>query len=233
VGQPAFVGAPFVAPPTSLSFALMERVEVELRRLGWELVAFHGFLSSRLVFLFWSWVRSDFPLLVYAGHGLRDALVGDDPLFNFVTVNEVDRFRGKIVVSLPSCYTADILGRRMVAAGCRAYVGSTYDMYAAWDEAENLYFQNWMDYMLAFYIPLLRGKTVGEALESYRRKATEYIRLYEAHVDVWKMAQWYIYSTLINRDYVVVLGDPDARLPAPASASLAVVPPVGSRWHTR
>ncbi|MEM2265519.1 MAG: hypothetical protein QW687_01620 [Candidatus Hadarchaeales archaeon] len=161
----------------------------------------------------------DPPFLFYGGHGEPSMLIGEDIITGMVSVEDVTRapwlVRGRIVVAIPCCYSAQKFGQACIKMGARAYLGATEPMYAAFDAEEHNYFEDWLDYMSAPYAALLSGKTVVQALGRYRERLEHYIQLYRDHLGTWPDADWHLEAATKNLRAVVLLGDPTATLTRP------------------
>lgn len=209
--------APFAIPPTYLSFPIFEKVEKQLSEMGYPIRALHGPAATREVTQITLSREPGVEFLFYGGHGSEEAICGEDLLCRTITEEDAPKLRDKIIVANPSCFTAAKLGRSVIQAGGKAYLGSTTPMYAAWKEFDHDYNSDWQDYTLTLYRSLLT-KTAGEALEDYRRRCRYYKDLYAVHLRDWPNAEWYLYTVKMNSEYFTLLGDPNARLPAPAAA---------------
>jgi hypothetical protein len=156
------------------------------------------------------------PFIFYGGHGDDKMLVGEDVILGMLTTEDVDRnpwlVRDKIVVAVPACFSAKALGPECIKMGARAYIGAIDSMYAAFDDEDHDYFQDWLDYHKALYSALLEGKTVREAVERYKEKARYYANLYREHLGIWKEADWHWETINHNIRVVTIFGDPSARI---------------------
>jgi len=202
--------SPTLFPPTQLSYALMNRVESLLNEMNMKVVRFSGLLASRETAFIYLPERQ---LFIYGGHARRDALCGENVFAcNLVTVADASIFKDQIVVANPACESAAEFGPAIVKAGAKAFLGSTENMCAHFNEAEHNYMDDWFDYTLTFYKSVFT-KTMGEAVEDWKSAITRYMDLYKSHLDDWANADWNYSSAKMNRDNFVVLGDPQAMVP--------------------
>lgn len=208
------VSAPFLWSPTHLSFILMYRVKELAERKGYNVKFLPGPLSTRPPFHIQLARDGGMVAIMYGGHGGKDVLYGEDIILGMFHVDDVRaaRVKDKVVVALPACESAVRLGPEVVRAGAKAYVGANAPMYAAFDDRDNPYFQDWLRYHLAFYRVLLDGGTVGEAVDEYRRAGEYYASLYKSKVGVWANADWHYEATRRNIEAVVLLGERNARV---------------------
>ena len=197
--------SPYIFPPTQLSFELMNRVETLLKDANLRVVRLSGLLASReTAFIH----LPDHNLFIYGGHARKDSLCGENVFScDLVTVADASIFKDQIVVANPACETAAILGPKIVEAGAKAFLGSVENMYAHFNEADRNYMDDWFDYTLTFYRSVFT-KTMGEAVDDWKRAITLYMDLYKAHLNDWPNADWNYMAAKMNRDNFVVLGDP-------------------------
>jgi len=206
--------SPALFPPTQLSYVLMNKVEALLKDVDLRVVRFSGLLASRETAFIYLPERK---LFIYGGHGRRDAICGENVFScNLVTVADASIFKDQIVVANPTCEVAAELGPAIVEAGAKAFLGSTENMCAHFNEAEHNYMDDWFDYTLTFYRSVL-SKTMGEAVEDWKSAITRYMDLYKSHLDDWPNADWNYFAAKMNRDNFVVLGDPQAMVPRTGS----------------
>jgi len=210
MSEESLLFSPALFPPTQLSFAIMNRVESLLKEMNMRVVRFSGLLASRETAFIYLPERK---LFIYGGHAKKSALCGENVFScNLVTVADASIFKDQIVVANPACESAAELGPAMVKAGAKAFLGSTENMCAHFNEAEHPYMDDWFDYTLTFYKSVLT-KTMGEAVEDWKSVITRYMDLYKLHLDDWPNADWNYSAAKMNRDNFVVLGDPKAIVP--------------------
>jgi len=183
----------------------MNRVETLLKDANLRVVRLSGLLASReTAFIH----LPDHNLFIYGGHARKDSLCGENVFScDLVTVADASIFKDQIVVANPACETAAILGPKIVEAGAKAFLGSVENMYAHFNEADRNYMDDWFDYTLTFYRSVFT-KTMGEAVDDWKRAITLYMDLYKAHLNDWPNADWNYMAAKMNRDNFVVLGDP-------------------------
>lgn len=219
----AIISSPFLFLPTQLSCAMMDEVEKMIKGFGWEVVRLRGLQNIRVLFSQALAQNSDATVVIYAGHGSSVGVCGEEVLFGLdgltitscamQTLNNAAQLKDRIVVALPACETAQQLGPAVVKNGAKAYVGSTVPMFAAFQESEHNYMQDWFDYTLEFYRSLIgsltAGKSVKEAVDSalaaYQKRCTYYMDLYKKNLAIWHNADYYLMAAKQNRDFVVGL----------------------------
>jgi len=210
MSEESLLVSPVLFPPTQLSYALMDKVESLLKDANMRFVRFSGPLASReTAFIH----LPEHKLFIYAGHAKKSALCGENVFScNLVTVTDASIFKDQIVVANPACESAAELGPATVKAGAKAFLGSTENMCAHFNEADHPYMDDWFDYTLTFYKSVFT-KTMGEAVEDWKSAITRYMDLYKLHLADWPNADWNYSAAKMNRDNFVVLGDPQAVVP--------------------
>lgn len=204
------LSAPFTIPPTYLSWFLMRRV-ADYARQKHNIVSLEGPLASKLPYLAYLRLRPDLDVLLYGGHGTEDAWVGDFLWPFMFEIPDTIYVKGKILVAVPCCLSAVRLGPAAIERGAKCFIGATAPMYAAFDNEDHKYFEDWCNYHLALYKALLDGETAGNALSIYKERARYYLSLYQQHPD-WADSDWHAYATEQNINVVTLLGDPGARI---------------------
>jgi len=196
----------------------MEKVKELAENKGYNVSFLPGLLSTRIPFFAQLSRNEELLAIMYGGHGGEDVLYGEDIILGMFNIDDVrrERVKDRIIVALPACHSASKLGPATIAMGAKAYVGATAPMYAAFDDPDNPYFQDWIDYHLAFYRTLLDGGTVYQAFLEYRRRGEYYANLYKERAGFWVNADWHYMATTSNLNAVVLLGDKQARLPPPS-----------------
>jgi hypothetical protein len=217
----AVIAAPFLIPPTHLSFILMDKVK-ELFSKKYKTEFLPGPLATRPSFNYVLEKDGEIETVIYGGHGTEDMLVGEDIITGMLSKDRLpENLRNKIVVAIPACLSAIDLGPEAIRRGAKAYAGAKDVMYAAYDDEERRYFSDdWVGSHLLLYQTLLDGGTIGEAVKRYQERCRE-------------LAEHYRRSRLLNGDWhamafehnaavTEVLGDSNARLannPGPSASS--------------
>jgi len=183
-----------------------------LQGLGVDVVWLQGLETLRDVFDFAVSNQPDATLIFYMGHASATAFLGEDVYgVGMLPTGDSGRVRGRIVVGLPACLSAQQLGPALIQGGVDAFVGSQEEMYAQWPEAEHDYLSDWFDYTNTFYKSLVNSlnggaslaDAVAKALKDYQDRCTYYMSYYQDNLDTWPNADFYYVATKQNRDFVV------------------------------
>jgi hypothetical protein len=185
-----------------------------LSSLGWTVVRLSGPQNVAQIFSMALSSNPDADLVCYMGHAGPDVLLGEDYLDlagGIINVSDVGQAKGRILIGLPACESAQQLGPAAVNAGALGYVGSIEDMCAQYAEEEHDYMADWFDYTLTFYRTLAtelnNGASIADALakalSDYQNRCTYYMDYYQSNLNTWPNADYYLYATKQNRDYVV------------------------------
>ncbi len=217
----AIIASPFLFVPTQLSYAMMDEVEKMIKGFGWEVVRLRGPQNIRLLFSQAIAQNPDATVIIYAGHGSPTGACGEEVLFGLdgltitscamQTIDNAGQLKDRIVVALPACETAMQLGPAAVKDGAKAYVGCTVNMFAAWQESDHNYMEDWFNYTLEFYRALIGSLTAGKSvkdavnagLAAYQKRCTYYMNLYKSNLEVWQNSDYYLVATKQNMQYVV------------------------------
>jgi len=207
--------APSIFAPANISAPMAEKVANVYNLKGHhEVDVLFGPWATRIPIM--TRLEENPDLVIYMGHGQADRICGENPFCDGLTTLDAHLFKDKIVVCAPACEVGQALGPTSIYKGAKAFIGATTSMYGAWEEVENNYYADWRNYFETLYKYLMTD-TVGNAVQAYKNKATEYIEIYKSKEDVWPNADWYINATYVNRDRLEVYGDPNARIEAMSS----------------
>lgn len=205
------LAAPIMIPPTHLSFQIAVQVYQLFEKNGLQVKFLGGPLASRPTFII-ALDEVDLDLAMYLGHGSPYALCMEDPFCQLgFSIQDVAWLRNKILAAAPACEVGEEFAPAMIQMGGKAALASIEPMYAAFMEEEHDYAEDWHDYTLTLYRTLIT-ETTGDAYQAYQDKCTEYLELYESKLGQWPNADWYINSTLRNRDDFMLFGDPQAKI---------------------
>jgi len=92
--------------------------------------------------------------------------------------------------------------RRLGRAVRGTYYGSEYYMYVGYPDQDHNYTKDFVDTWLQIPVYLVDHWGDWEkALELYKRKCSEYLKLYEKNLKVWSNADAYSYCMKMNRNY--------------------------------
>jgi len=205
------LAAPILIPPTHLSFQVAMEVAKTYADGGLQLKFLGGPLAQRPTFII-ALDDVETSLAVYMGHGTPFELLMDNLVSGLgFGVSDTPWLRDKILIALPCCEAGEILAPRAIDNGCKAVIASIDPYFAAFVEDSHDFMADWIDYILVLYRTLMK-ETIGDSYYAYQEKCTECIELYESKLDVWPEADWYVNSTLRNRDDTMLFGDPQAKI---------------------
>jgi hypothetical protein len=184
-----------------------------LESKGFNVTRLDGFKCTR-DFLFLS-LLDEKNLLIYAGHGVENALVGFSfPNYwigrPFVGFDNADWLSGKIVYTI-ACLSGKKLAKIAIEKGAIAYFGAIDVMYVGFPMERN-YMDDFIETWIEPIIQLINGKTVQEAYDAYIEKCNYFIELYKSNIDKWPNADWHLHALEHNRDVFKVFGDKNATL---------------------
>jgi hypothetical protein len=165
--------------------------------------AYRAIFESTLLF------SKNIDLIAYYGHGVEDGLFGQHYLSKMLDVRNNRLLKDKIIFTM-ACWTGNELGPNTIEKGAKSYFGHGNWYYGAITNSEHSYFEDWIDYVTIIPKELLRGKTTGEALFSYKNLIGEYLNKYEdnRYLD-W---DWYTYTAKSNLNYFKLFGDRNIKL---------------------
>ena len=157
-------------------------------------------------------------LILYLGHGVEDALVGDVVSYysGFPFVHKRwSRWLKNTIVFTYACLSGKDLGREAIRNGALAYFGAKDVMFAALNLPEHDYLNDFIDIWSSGVIALLEGKTTGEAYDIIQSRGEEYLAKYEKMMedkDKYPNADWFYYALRWNLDVYQLLGDENATI---------------------
>ncbi len=209
--EPVLIAAPALIPPTHLSFQIALGVTKLFENAGLQVKLLAGPLAHRSTFII-TLQDTDLDLAMYLGHGSAYSLCMEDPFcrlgFNLV---DTKYLKDKILVANPACEVGLFFAPKMIKDGGRAALASVEPMFAQFVEDEHDYQADWHDYTLLLYGSLIK-ETVGDALQAYRDRCTEFMELYQSKIGEWPTADWNYNAVRENRDEFKVFGNPQARV---------------------
>lgn len=204
--------APSIFAPANISAPMADKVAHAYKHSGnYDVRVLGGILASRIPVI--AQLEKAQDLVIYMGHGKADRLCGESPFCDAITISDAHLFKDKIVCAAPACEVGQVLAPVAIQHGAKAFIGAMTSMYGAWPEAEHNYYADWRMYFETLYKGLLT-ETVGDAVQAYKNKATEFIQLYKSKEDKWPSADWYVNATYVNRDRLEVFGDKYAKVQA-------------------
>lgn len=153
-------------------------------------------------------------MIIHFGHGCETYFMGDTECI-LTGGTKIDKtcvpcehpgnlhnLNGTIVVAY-SCHTSNELGKQMIAAGAKAFVGfSDYLMFTEDDVSIQDVFR---DALLPLSEKIMNGYTVEEAVEQTRNNLIEITKQ-------WKPVKYVSVPMYWNYKYMELLGDPKASL---------------------
>ena len=152
---------------------------------------------------------NDIDLIAYFGHGVEEGLFGQHFLSKMCDMRNNTLLKDKIIYTM-ACWTGNALGPNSIMKGAKSYFGHGNWYYGAISNGEHSYFDDWIDYVTIIPKELIRGKTTGEALYSYKNLIGEYLNSYKnnKYLDF----DWYYLTAKSNRDYYNLYGNKNMRL---------------------
>lgn len=116
--------------------------------------------------------KKRFEVIVFAGHGESDKLLGSDSRAIFTDTN-ADYFDGAVVISI-ACGSCAWLGLSAVSKGARAYIGFDDIVYVASAKPEYNYLGDFVRTLMVLPLGLLAGYSVYQAMLDFRELCVEY-----------------------------------------------------------
>ena len=147
--------------------------------------------------------------VIYYGHGEKNRLIGINMFRSIINKKNIYRLKGT-GISTMACLTLKELGIEAIKKGVSTYLGTEEVYYAAFPEKERNYLADWVDYTTVKDKALLDGKTFGEAVEIFKKRANKYLSIYKQNIG-YRNYDWYAKSVEHNIKYTKVIGDPDTR----------------------
>jgi len=209
-GKRALAIAPFHDPPTGTTSLAQRALIGFMEAEGMEVDVLEGRKAERGQFE--ALIEADdYDLILYFGHGLEDAWLGqvpaDRPLMDLANANRV---KGSIVVAI-ACDTLSRLGPEALAKTCKGYIGYTSVVVAPWMERADRDYR--ADFVRTFITPaigLVMGYTLNEAVLETKDLCEEYARLYEL-----ERPEFYYFFALCQRynaEHLSYVGHPRVKL---------------------
>jgi len=185
--------------PTGVTTIGAETLIETLLRKGVKVDALNLFGATRIPFML-RLLYNKYDMLCYFGHGTSDSLVGQLPvglLQRLVDLGNKGLLDNKVV------YTVACLSMRKLGKAVRGvYYGSEYYMFVGYPDQDHNYTKDFVDTWLQIPVYLVdHWGNWEKALELYKRKCSEYLKLYEKNLKVWGNADAYSYCMKMNRDY--------------------------------
>ena len=207
------LSAPFEDVASSISAHLASAVDELAERRGFEVIRLYDGRATRLHFFLANFRNPDF--IFYSGHGLPERCCGIGafgcfPFICFLDWSNAGWVRDKVLF-LFACHTGLKLAPLLVERGAKAVFANTYYTFTFFPERGHDYLRDEMDVLLSTVDVLFRGGTCGEAIETWRRKWTYYIDLYERNPN-WTAVSWYITNAKAMRETFKLYGEPTATI---------------------
>jgi len=190
---------------TSISAELGLRFAEWAKGQGHDVRVLYSWEATRLPLLISLFGEPDF--IYYAGHGSLDTLLGNEFFLGLVTPFNANWLRER-VTAVMACLSASVLGKQVVEEGGYAYVGATDLLYAAFNELDHNYLDDWLSYMMELPKGIVSNLTLGEALENLKREALSYADTYTG----LENGDWYSSTFRHNANVYTVVGNSNLRL---------------------
>lgn len=181
----ALVISPFHDLATGRSSTLARLVLTVLRREGFDVFALEGPDANREAFqaLLVSRAKEGkkpFSLVLYAGHGLKECLIGQqnhnsEPLLD---EDNIMMLAGAVIIAI-ACRSAKELGKNSIKKGVRSFVGFRGDVYLPEVMEDGRNFQG--DFLrILLLLPLLaaKGYTVEHIVNDFKELSEQYMKKY-------------------------------------------------------
>lgn len=165
--------------------------------------AYRAIFESAMIF------ERNINLISYFGHGVEDGLLGQHIISKMLDTRNNHLVKDKIIYTM-ACWTGNRLGPDTINKGGISYFGHKSWYYGAITNDEYNYFNDWVDYVTIIPKELLRGKTAGEALITYKNLVEKYLNKYKnnKYLD-W---DWYYTTAKSNKEHFYLYGNKNGRL---------------------
>jgi len=209
--------APLDSWPTRVTFAFIRRVKCYLEgklSKDAQIDEFPVLAANRIAWWLSKAFNSGYDLVVYAGHGLPDKLIGQliYPITIWIPMQDIWLKPKTKIFYAVACLTGRRLGPTLVKYRTRSYVGNIDYTFVAYKKPERNYMEDFIDTWMEFVRALVAGKTAGRAFEAFKDRMRYYIRLYQLNAHRWPYARWYAYTLSRNLNGFRLYGDPDVTL---------------------
>jgi len=208
-GKSALLIAPYYDVVTSIS-SITERSLIDyLESMGMSVITMEGYECTypnlkRLL------EPGLIDLVVYTGHGVSDAWIGQQPAERLLlTANDANLLHDTIVVAI-ACNSLRILGNKAVSTKARAYLGfldlvilpvTDYGM------ADRNYHADFIRTFMNPVVTLVSGKTVHDSVLEFQDLCNYYANKYaEEEYILWEFHQFAMLHNATNFSYA---GRPD------------------------
>jgi len=196
--------APWIDVATSVSASTAFLIKRAAQQMGYVVKEFYGILDWNFIFTNLLPIH-DPGVVIYTGHGMKDKWVGDDPFLATLTKNQAYLLKDRAVIAVPSCFTAQEIGKEAVKEGARFYIGSTELVWVAWDEWDHQYRRDFEFTWFTLIQNILNGISPEDALKTYKDLCTKMANYYDEKN--YPNGDYYKELLIHNRDYMVALGN--------------------------
>ena len=209
---------PLDSYPTVVTYYFSQRaLEILGSRKDLIIDEFPVISANRLLWILSRAFNSGYDFVIYAGHGLSSALIGQAniwivPIGILIPMSDTSLAPKVRIFYSVACLTGRVLGKDYVRKRTLSYVGSEDYVFVAYPTPEHNYMSDFIDTWLTFVKYVVRGYTVGHAFDKMKARMKHYIDLYEEKERVWSYASFYKNAMLRNYSGFSLFGRRDVRL---------------------
>lgn len=202
--------APLIDLPTVTSnLAIMEIMGYAATKDNLDVDFLWGIAANRLLFNLKTSLKK-YDGVIYYGHGKENKLHGTHIFWSIINPTNIGKLKGA-GISTMACLSLKELGKAAMEKGVSAYIGSDEVYYAAFPEKERNYLTDWVDYTTVKDKAILDGKTFGEAIALFQKRATKYLNIYKQNIG-YRNYDWYAESIEWNIQHTKLIGDSNIRM---------------------
>jgi len=173
--------------------------------------------ANRLSWIFSKAFNSGYDFVIYAGHGLKDKIIGQAYIFGLPIgliwpMSDTSLAPKVKIFFAVACLTGRVLARDYVRKRTLAYVGNVDYTFIAYPKPEHNYMLDFIDTWITFVDYILKGYTVSRALMRFRERMLYYINLYDEYSERWDYAKFYMELMKRNLNGFRLFGRGDVKL---------------------
>lgn len=154
--------------------------------------------------------KKKYDLIIYYGHGYPNNIKGNHHWNSLLNSKNI-KLVGDTPMDVMACYTARDFGKQAINSGVKTYIGTTTAYWAAFNEKERCYLDDWINYTTIRAKMLMDGATFGEAFQAFQDRGRKYLNIYEANRG-YRNYDWYADTLSSNLLNTVLLGDPTTKI---------------------
>lgn len=203
--------------PTLITYIFSTRALSLFNSSKFEIDDYPILFANRLFWTLSKAFNSGYDLVIYAGHGVSDALIGQAeflflPIGTLIPMSDTSLAPKVRIFYSVACLTGRILGKDYVRKRTLSYVGSEDYVYVAYSKPERNYMEDYINVFLSFLEYLVRGHSVRESFYHMKDKMLYYINLYRNNEERWSYARFYRENLLRNYNGYRIYGKGDVYL---------------------